>query len=100
MHGDGEDFARHAGVVDALRQKAGRLIANGVPTGVEVSSAMVHGGPYPAASDARFSAVGATAVLRWVRPVCWQDWPHDQLPEELRDDNPRGIVRVVNGARG
>lgn len=100
VHGDGEDFERHPAVVGALRQKAGRLIANGVPTGVEVSAAMVHGGPYPAASDARFSAVGATAVLRWVRPVCWQDWPHDQLPEELRDDNPRGIIRVVNGARG
>ncbi|MGC6489524.1 MAG: aldehyde dehydrogenase (NADP(+)), partial [Planctomycetota bacterium] len=98
VHGDGDDFARHGDVLDVLRRKVGRLIANGVPTGVEVSAAMVHGGPYPAATDARFSAVGETAIRRWVRPVCWQDWPHDQLPEELQDDNPRDIRRVVNGA--
>lgn len=100
VHGDDEDFATHQAVVDALRSKVGRLIANGVPTGVEVSEAMVHGGPYPAASDARFSAVGVTSIQRWVRPACWQDWPQDQLPPELRDDNPRGIVRVVNGVVG
>lgn len=98
VHGDGDDFERHHEVVDALRGRVGRLIANGVPTGVEVASAMVHGGPYPAATDARFSAVGASAILRWSRPACWQDWPHDQLPEELRDDNPRGIRRTVDGA--
>ena len=100
VHGDGDDFERHGAVLDALRRKVGRLIANGVPTGVEVSPAMVHGGPYPAASDARFSAVGATSILRWVRPACWQDWPQEQLPPELRDDNPRGIQRLVDGARG
>ena len=61
---------------------------------------MVHGGPYPAATDARFSAVGATAILRWVRPVCWQDWPHELLPVELRDDNPRGLRRMVDGVVG
>jgi alpha-ketoglutaric semialdehyde dehydrogenase len=99
IHGDGDDFERHAPAVAALQRKVGRLIANGVPTGVEVSSAMVHGGPYPAATDARFSAVGSTAILRWVRPACWQDWPHDQLPPELRDDNPRGVQQLVNGAR-
>jgi NADP-dependent aldehyde dehydrogenase len=58
---------------------------------------MVHGGPWPAASDARFSAVGTTSIRRWVRPACWQDWPHDLLPPELRDDNPLGIVRQVDG---
>ena len=100
VHGDGDDFEQHGAVLDALRRKVGRLIANGVPTGVEVSPAMVHGGPYPAASDARFSAVGATSILRWVRPACWQDWPQEQLPPELRDDNPRGIHRLVDGARG
>ena len=67
------------------------------PTGVEVCGAMVHGGPYPAATDARFSAVGPTAILRWSRPVCYQDWPHDQLPPELREDNPRGIRRTIDG---
>jgi NADP-dependent aldehyde dehydrogenase len=97
VHGDGDDFARHATVVDALRARVGRLIANGVPTGVEVCAAMVHGGPYPAASDARFTAVGTAAIQRWVRPACWQDWPHDLLPAELRDDNPRGIRRLVDG---
>jgi 2,5-dioxopentanoate dehydrogenase len=100
VHGDGEDFGGHEAVLAALRTKVGRLIANGVPTGVEVSSAMVHGGPYPAATDPRFSAVGITSIQRWVRPACWQDWPQDQLPPELRDGNPRGIVRLVNGEPG
>lgn len=100
VHGDGDDFTAFADVVDALRSKVGRLIANGVPTGVEVCSSMVHGGPYPAATDARFSAVGTTAILRWVRPVCWQDWPHDLLPAELRDDNPLRIRRTVDGVVG
>jgi NADP-dependent aldehyde dehydrogenase len=97
VHGDGDDFAAHAELLAVLRRKAGRLIANGVPTGVEVCPAMVHGGPYPATTDARFSAVGITSILRWVRPVCWQDWPPELLPEELRDDNPRGIRRLVDG---
>ncbi|MFN3240278.1 MAG: aldehyde dehydrogenase (NADP(+)) [Planctomycetota bacterium] len=99
VHGDGDDFAQHGAVFDALRRKVGRLIANGVPTGVEVSPAMVHGGPYPAASDARFSAVGTTSIQRWVRPACWQDWPQELLPAELRDDNPRGIERLVDGVK-
>jgi len=97
VHGDGDELAQHRDVLDALRRKVGRLICNGVPTGVEVSPAMVHGGPYPAASDARFSAVGTSSIQRWVRPACWQDWPHDLLPAELRDDNPREIRRVVDG---
>lgn len=100
VHGDGDDFARHGELLAVLRDKVGRLIANGVPTGVEVVPAMVHGGPYPAASDARYSAVGSGAILRWARPVCWQDWPHDLLPEELRDDNPRRIRRTVDGVVG
>jgi alpha-ketoglutaric semialdehyde dehydrogenase len=97
VHGDGDDFAAFADVAAALRQRVGRLIANGVPTGVEVCPAMVHGGPWPAASDARFSAVGTTSIRRWVRPACWQDWPHEQLPPELQDDNPRRIRRMVDG---
>ena len=100
MHGDGEDLAEYGDACAALREKVGRLIANGVPTGVEVCTAMVHGGPYPAAADARFSAVGATAIQRWARPVCWQDWPQQQLPPELQDDNPRGIRRTVDGEVG
>jgi len=97
VHGDDDDFASHQPVLDTLRSKVGRIIANGVPTGVEVSTAMVHGGPYPAATDARFSAVGTTSITRWVRPACWQDWPQELLPAELRDDNPCGIQRSVNG---
>ena len=97
VHGDGDDFSEHAELLAVLRRKVGRLIANGVPTGVEVCPSMVHGGPWPASTDARFSAVGVTSIRRWVRPVCWQDWPQQQLPEELRDDNPRGIRRTVDG---
>lgn len=97
VHGDGDDFARHAELMALLQQKVGRLIANGVPTGVEVCSAMVHGGPYPASTDARFSAVGVTSIQRWVRPVCWQDWPADALPPELRDDNPNRLRRTIDG---
>jgi NADP-dependent aldehyde dehydrogenase len=100
VHGDGDDFAEFADLLAVLRSKVGRLIANGVPTGVEVCPSMVHGGPYPAATDPRFSAVGTSAIARWVRPVCWQDWPHDLLPPELRDDNPLGIRRMVDGVVG
>ncbi|MCA8952146.1 MAG: aldehyde dehydrogenase (NADP(+)) [Planctomycetes bacterium] len=97
VHGDGDDLGAFTELVAVLRDRVGRLICNGVPTGVEVCDAMVHGGPYPAATDARFSAVGPSAIARWARPLCWQDWPPELLPLELRDDNPRGIRRVVDG---
>ncbi len=97
VHGEADDFATHAALCAALRPKVGRLVANGVPTGVEVGAAMVHGGPWPAASDARFSAVGTTSIRRWVRPVCWQDWPDALLPAELRDGNPMRLRRIVDG---
>ncbi|MCB9879565.1 MAG: aldehyde dehydrogenase (NADP(+)) [Planctomycetes bacterium] len=97
VHGDGGDLAAYPEVIAALRRRVGRLIANGVPTGVEVCPSMVHGGPYPAATDPRFSAVGTSSIQRWVRPACWQDWPQALLPEELRDDNPRGVRRTIDG---
>jgi len=97
VHGDGDDFATAGALLATLRTRVGRLIANGVPTGVEVCAAMVHGGPWPAASDARFTAVGTASIRRWVRPACWQDWPHDLLPAALRDDNPLRIRRLVDG---
>ncbi len=97
VHAEGDDLAAFDPAVNALRERVGRLINNGVPTGVEVCSAMVHGGPYPAATDARFSAVGSTAIQRWARPVCWQDWPQEHLPAELQDSNPRGIRRTIDG---
>lgn len=99
VHGEAADFARARELLAVLRQRTGRLIANGVPTGVEVCPAMVHGGPWPAASDPRFTAVGTASIRRWLKPVCWQDWPHELLPPELRDDNPLGIIRLIDGQR-
>jgi alpha-ketoglutaric semialdehyde dehydrogenase len=99
VHEAGDDLAAFADVVALLLQRVGRLIANGVPTGVEVCGAMVHGGPYPASTDARYSAVGVTSIARWTRPQCWQDWPQSSLPPELRDDNPLGLARIVDGVR-
>ncbi|MFD2587144.1 aldehyde dehydrogenase (NADP(+)) [Croceitalea marina] len=84
-------------VVAALQNRVGRLIFNGVPTGVEVCSAMQHGGPYPASTDSRFGAVGSQAIYRWVRPVSFQNWPNELLPLELQDDNPLEINRTLNG---
>ncbi|MBL8753640.1 MAG: aldehyde dehydrogenase (NADP(+)) [Planctomycetes bacterium] len=100
LHGDDRDFVAFADLAAVVRRKVGRLVANGVPTGVEVCGAMVHGGPWPASTDARFSAVGPTAIRRWVRPAAWQDWPDAALPEELREANPRRFRRVVDGVSG
>lgn len=98
LHGTDADIAQSADLIAALERKAGRLIVNGFPTGVEVCHAMVHGGPYPATSDSRNTSVGTLAIYRFVRPVCYQDFPHAALPEELKDDNPLGIWRLVNGS--
>ena len=98
MHGTDADIAAFADLVDILEQKAGRLVVNGFPTGVEVCHAMVHGGPYPATSDSRFTSVGTQAILRFVRPVCYQDFPQAALPDELKNENPLGIWRLVDGA--
>ena len=95
--GTDEDLAQHRELVWLLEQKAGRLIFNGVPTGVEVAHAMVHGGPYPATSDSRFTSVGSLAIFRWARPVCFQNFPQALLPEELQDANPLGIRRLREG---
>ena len=85
-------------IISALQNRVGRLIYNGVPTGVEVCPAMHHGGPYPASTDSRFSAVGIHAIKRWVRPISYQDWPNQLLPIELQNENPLGISRLVNNA--
>jgi NADP-dependent aldehyde dehydrogenase len=95
--GDAEDLVAHRELIEVLEQKAGRLIFNGMPTGVEVSHAMVHGGPYPATSDARFTSVGSLAIYRFARPVCFQGFPQALLPAELQDANPLGIARMVDG---
>ena len=83
--------------IDQLEKKVGRLIFNGVPTGVEVCSSMQHGGPYPASSDSRFTSVGTMAIRRFVRPVAFQSWPDSQLPDELKNSNPLNIWRLING---
>jgi len=84
-------------LVEALQNRVGRLIFNGVPTGVEVCPSMQHGGPYPASTDSRFTAVGLNSIKRWVRPVTFQNWPDKALPEALKNDNPLEILRTLNG---
>ena len=86
-------------VVDALQNRVGRLIFNGVPTGVEVCPSMQHGGPYPASTDSRFTAVGIHSIKRWVRPLSYQNWPNKLLPNELKNENPLSISRLVNGIK-
>jgi len=84
-------------VISALSNRVGRIIFNGVPTGVEVCPAMQHGGPYPASTDSRFTAVGIHSIKRWIRPFSYQDWPNELLPKELQNENPLQISRLVNG---
>jgi NADP-dependent aldehyde dehydrogenase len=84
------------GVQAVLEQRVGRLIYNGVPTGVEVAEAMIHGGPYPATNQAHTTSVGPLAIKRWCRPVCYQNTPEAFLPPELRASNPLGLRRLVN----
>ncbi|WP_345253762.1 aldehyde dehydrogenase (NADP(+)) [Flaviaesturariibacter amylovorans] len=84
-------------LLEALQARCGRMVRNGVPTGVEVVTAMHHGGPYPATTDARFTAVGADGIGRFTRPVCFQNWEEELLPEELQRHNPLGVWRRVNG---
>ena len=91
------DLEENRELLAVLVRKAGRLVLNGVPTGVEVTQAMHHGGPWPATTDPRATSVGTAAILRFARPVCYQDFPDAALPEELRDANPRGLWRLVDG---
>ncbi|WP_282341069.1 aldehyde dehydrogenase family protein, partial [Pseudomonas sp. PS02288] len=91
------DLDAYGDLLALLEQKAGRLLLNGYPTGVEVCDAMVHGGPYPATSDARGTSVGTLAIDRFLRPVCYQNYPDAFLPEALRNANPLGIQRLVDG---
>ncbi|MEN2401246.1 aldehyde dehydrogenase (NADP(+)) [Flavobacterium sp. MC2016-06] len=86
-------------VVEALGNRVGRIIFNGLPTGVEVCPSMVHGGPYPSSSDSRFTAVGIESIKRWVRPFSYQNWPNNKLPEALQNENPLGISRLVNNVQ-
>ncbi|MEZ4780740.1 MAG: aldehyde dehydrogenase (NADP(+)) [Flavobacteriaceae bacterium] len=92
-----DEAEKYANIISALQNRVGRIIYNGVPTGVEVCPSMVHGGPYPASTDSRFTAVGINSIKRWVRPFSFQDWPNNLLPDELKNENPLGISRNVDG---
>jgi len=97
IHGTAEDLRDFADLISIIEGKVGRLVFNGFPTGVEVSHAMVHGGPYPSTSDGRSTSVGTRAIFRFTRPVCYQGFPNEALPEELKDSNPLGIWRMIDG---
>jgi len=90
------DIREHGELVESLKQICGRFILNGVPTGVEVCLSMQHGGPFPATTDPRFTSVGADGIKRFARPLCYQNWPNELLPDELKNENPLGIWRTVN----
>ena len=97
IHGTEEDLREFGDLLEILKTKVGRIVFNGFPTGVEVSHAMVHGGPYPATSDGRSTSVGSQAIFRFCRPVCYQGLPQGALPDELKDSNPLRIWRMVDG---
>jgi len=94
---DEADYAAAAPLIPLIERKAGRILANGWPTGVEVSPAMVHGGPFPATSDSRGTSVGTAAIERFLRPVCYQDLPNALLPRSVKHGNPLGLPVTVNG---
>ena len=94
--GDIKEIEQHQTLLEALTNRVGRVIFNGVPTGVEVCPSMLHGGPFPASTDSRFSSVGTSAIKRWVRPVSFQNCPNNLLPDELKNENPLSIMRLVN----
>ncbi len=96
VHGTAKDLDAAGSLLALLEQKAGRLLINGYPTGVEVSPAMHHGGPSPATTDARFTSVGTAALLRFARPICYQNFPAALLPPALQDGNPLRLMRLVN----
>ena len=97
LHETDNDLLVFGGLIEILERKVGRLLLNGFPTGVEVCHAMVHGGPYPATSDGRSTSVGSQAIYRFTRPMCYQDFPQSALPDELKNSNPLGILRLLNG---
>jgi NADP-dependent aldehyde dehydrogenase len=94
---DDEDAELVRALIPHLERKVGRIIGNGWPTGVEVCHAMVHGGPYPATTDGRFTSVGALAIQRFLRPICYQNLPDALLPPALRAGNPLHLARRVDG---
>ncbi|MGB2629474.1 MAG: aldehyde dehydrogenase (NADP(+)), partial [Candidatus Acidiferrum sp.] len=98
IHAEKEDLKEFAELLPILERKAGRLVFNGFPTGVEVCHAMVHSGPYPACTDSRSTSVGSLSILRFARQVAYQDFPASTLPPELQDSNPLDIWRLLDGS--
>ncbi|MDO6434556.1 aldehyde dehydrogenase (NADP(+)) [Flavitalea sp. BT771] len=96
MMATAKDIKEHTELVDLVQDICGRLIHNGVPTGVRVALSMQHGGPFPATTDSRFTSVGADGIKRWVRPLSFQNWEDDLLPDAVKNGNPLGIWRMVN----
>jgi NADP-dependent aldehyde dehydrogenase len=94
---DTSELKSQSDLINLLEEKCGRLLFTGVPTGVEVGYAMQHGGPFPSTTDARSTSVGAHAIKRFARPIAFQDMPSELLPDALKNDNPLGIMRQVNG---
>ncbi|OGT50369.1 MAG: 2,5-dioxovalerate dehydrogenase [Gammaproteobacteria bacterium RIFCSPHIGHO2_12_FULL_38_11] len=96
VHGTKKDFEEYADLLSVLRTKVGRIIMNGFSTSIEVCASIVHGGPYPATTSAHMTSVGTLAIERFVRPICFQNFPQEMLPDQLRDENPLGIWRKIN----
>ena len=94
--GDENKMDSYKEQIFALENKCGRILFNGVPIGVEVFHSMQHRGPLPTATDSGFTSVETGAIKRFVRPVCFQDCPSSLLPDELKDENPLGILSIVN----
>jgi NADP-dependent aldehyde dehydrogenase len=95
---DQEELKNQLYLINLLEENCGRLLFKGVPTGVEVGYAMQHGGPFPSTTAPNSTSVGAHAIKRFARPIAFQDMPQELLPDALRDKNPLGIWRMVNGA--
>merc|ERR1719506_1886265 len=99
LFGTEGDLMKNQHLIAAISRRVGRVVFNGVPTGVAVCDSMQHGGPFPASTDARFTSVGTAAIYRFARPISYQGMPEALQPPELRNHNPLNIVRVINGIR-
>jgi 2,5-dioxopentanoate dehydrogenase len=96
IHGTDDELREHAALIRILERKVGRIIFNGFPTGLEPCASMHHGGPYPATTHSHYTSVGVAAIDRFVRPVCYQNFPNAALPGELQESNPRKVTRLVD----
>ena len=100
IHGTKEELVEYRELITILERKVGRIIFNGFPTGVEVCHSMNHGGPFPATTDSRTTSVGTAAIKRFLRPVCYQNFPQEALPKALKNENDTKIWRLVDGNLG